>query len=198
MAIGGITSNARAFGQHLARVRRQVPFAAAQALTTTAFSGRRRVVERTYPQAFEVRNKGFARRAFRVKKARKTDLVAAVFDDLGRANLLLHARGGVKRPRGGSLAVPSKNVRRGTRGVVKGQRPEALRGNPKVFKKRLRKPEPALWQETRRGLKLLYTMERAVRLRRRFRFEEDLTRLVRAELPINYRRALAHAIRTAR
>ena len=198
MAIGGIGSNIGLFAKALRQAQRQVPFAAATALTSTAFQGRKRIVDVTYRRAFTVRNAGFPRRAFRVKKARKTDLTAAIFDDLGRASLKLHARGGLKRPRGGTLAIPSKNVRRGARGVVKSQRPAALRTKPKVFKARLRKAAPAIWQQTRRGRKLLFTLERSVRIDRRFDFDRDLRRLIKARLRPEFAKAYARALRTAR
>ena len=198
MAIGGISSNAKAFGKHLGKVRRQVPFATANAINDTAFDGRKRTVGPVWSAAFTVRDRRFPSVAFRVQKANKRNLVAVVFDRLGRASLQLHARGGTKKPKGRHLAVPTSKVRRGARGVTKSKRPEALRGKPKFFRTMGKRGKPVIYERQRRGLKLLYVMPRAVRLRRRFRFEKEMQATVRRQLPRHFNRRLIQAVRTAR
>ena len=64
--------------------RKQLPFATAGALTSTAFDIRKHVIEKTFPRDFDLRNKRFAVATLRVEKANKRKLRAAVYDRLGR------------------------------------------------------------------------------------------------------------------
>ena len=64
--------------------RKQLPFATAGALTSTAFDVRKHIIEKTFPRDFDLRNKRFAAAARRVEKANKRKKSAAVYDRLGR------------------------------------------------------------------------------------------------------------------
>lgn len=201
----GITvkSNIKAFTKRLTRVqRKQVPFATAGGLNDTAFQVRRRIIERTYPRAFTVRNRRFAGQVFRVKKARKNKPHAAVFDRLGRASLDLHAAGGTKRAKGGHLAAPSDNIRRTASGKVgKAKRPSAIMSSGRAFKGKTRSGKSAIYQRGRgkRGkVQLMYTLIRSARLTKRFAFYEDAAKTARRAFPHNFRKRLKAALRTAR
>ena len=58
--------------------RKQIPFATAGALTSTAFDVRKELVERTYQRAFNLRNSRFPAVVTNVKKANKQNLTATV------------------------------------------------------------------------------------------------------------------------
>jgi hypothetical protein len=178
-------------------VRDQVPFAASVALNDTAFAVRRHIVDRTFPAAFDLRNRRWPGVAMRVERATKQHPTAMVFDRLARASLELHAKGGTKTPRGRNLAVPA-GVRRGTSGVIRSNRPGALRADPKVFVADLTGRGPAIWKRTARGLKLLYVLTPRAPIRRAFPFYEDAGRLARELFDRNFRRALARAVATRR
>lgn len=196
-----LTNNISRFAARLARIRRdQVPFATAQALNATAFRVRSQIVDKTYPSAFTVRNAGFPRTAFRVEKARKRRLLAAVFDRLGRKFLELQARGGTKRPsRSSRLAIPSRRIKRSARGrITKGQLPTALLSRRGVYVGTVAKAAEGIWRQTRGGLELLYTLLPSARIPKRFRFYEDAERTARRVFPREFSRALIRAIRTAK
>ena len=104
--------------------RKQLPFATAGALTATAFDVRKHVIEKTFPRDFDLRNKRFAAAALRVEKANTRKLRAAVYDRLGREYLETQARGGIKRPTGQWISIPTKHIQRTAAGKVgKAKRP---------------------------------------------------------------------------
>jgi len=180
--------------------KRQVPFATARAITDTAFDVRKRIVHRTFPRAFDVKNMRFPSVAFRVIKASKVRPRASVHDHLGRANLDLHTTGGIKRPKGKHIAVPTEKVRRGRRGVVKSQRPAAILEKPDVFKvERSGRGAAGIYRRQRRGKVVrLYTLASQVKIDRRFRFYEDAARTAARAFRHRFDKAMAHALRTAR
>ena len=92
--------------------RKQLPFATAGALTLTAFDVRKQVVEKTFPRAFTTRNTRFATNILEVKPAKKRELTATLFDKKGRDYLELHARGGIKRPTGQWISIPTRHIKR--------------------------------------------------------------------------------------
>ena len=92
--------------------RKQLPFATAGALTSTAFDVRKHAVEKTFPRDFNLKNKRFAAATLRVEKASKRKLSAAVYDRLGREYLETQARGGIKKPIDGrNIAIPTQHIK---------------------------------------------------------------------------------------
>ena len=182
--------------------KRQMPFATSQALNSTAFAVRKQIVERTYPQSFTVRNKRFASTMFRVGKANKRKLVATVFDRLGRDYMVDQAEGGTKRPRGNSIAIPTRNVKRLASGKVsKAKQPRNLL-NGNAYKTKLRNGQEVIAQETGRGAtrkqKVLYILEQSATIPKRFRFYEDGQRIAQRDFTKNFAKAFREAKRTAR
>lgn len=107
----------------------QVPFALSLALNDAIKQAREELVSETWPQHVTQRNATFIKRALRINFSTKRNLRAEVYDDLGRAHLKLHAKGGVKQGKH-RLAIPPKGaVRRGAHGVVKSQRPAQIIAN---------------------------------------------------------------------
>lgn len=192
------------FARYLNRVqRKQLPFATAKSLTDTAFDARKHVVDVSWPRAVTVRNRRFMGAAMRVEKATKRTLTARLFDKLGRASVGLHATGGTKRPRGRSIAVPTKHVNRtGSGRVRKSQTPRAVLSSSKGFKTRLRSGDEAILQrqggKKSRRVKVLYTLHPSARIRRRFPFERDVERVVRRRYPQHFIRNMRRALATAR
>ena len=114
--------------------RKQLPFATAGALTSTAFDVRKQVVEKTFPRAFTTRNTRFATNILEVKPAKKRELTATLFDKKGRDYLELHARGGIKRPTGQWISIPTRHIKRTAKGKVgKAKRPRNIVNKPNVF-----------------------------------------------------------------
>lgn len=182
--------------------RNQVPFATANALTTTAFDVRKQIVEKTYPDSFTVRNKRFASQMFRVEKANKRNLTAAVFDRLGRDYMVKQAEGGVKRPRGNHIAIPSRQIKRTASGKVpRGKQPRNLLGG-KAYRTKLRSGQDVIAQQVGRGAarrqQVLYLLEKTAHIPKRFPFYEDATTTTRRVFDRNFKKSFVKALRTAR
>lgn len=199
-----VKAEVRAFTRSLNRIqKRQVPYATSVALNDVAFQVRKHIVDVTWPGSVEVKNTRFIGAALRVKKANKRTLTAAVFDRLGRASLSKHVKGGTKRPRGSSIAVPTDEVKRtGSGKVRRSQTPRTVLGKPRGFRTRLRSGTEVIGERVgskRSGrVKILYTLHPSTRIRGRFPFYRDAERVARRRFPGLFKRALERAIATAR
>ena len=201
-----VSSNYKKLSRSLDQVgRKQLPFAFAKTLNQTMKAVAKYTVARTYPRAFDVRNKGFFKAAMftkdAVRWATKTKLRVSARDRFDRGNLQLHATGGTKRARSGRIAIPSRFTKatRGARGVRKALRPRAVVNTPKGFIDR-DGPRDAIYQRYGRGgkqVRLLYVLHRSAKIRKRFRFYEDAERITRSVSPKLFRRNFSQAIRTA-
>ena len=202
-----VSSNYKKLSRSLDQVgRKQLPFAFAKTLNETMKAVGKYTVARTYPRAFDVRNKGFFKAAMftgdAVRWATKTKLRVSARDRFDRGNLQLHATGGTKRARSGRIAIPSRYTKatRGARGVRKALRPRAVVNTPKGFIDR-DGPRDAIYQRYGRGgkqVRLLYVLHRSARIPKRFRFYEDAQRITRAVSTKLFRKNFSQAIKTAR
>ena len=111
--------------------RDQVPFAMSMAINSTAFAIRQEIIDRTWPNAFEVRNRTLPKIAFRVdEKATKAKLTANVGQALDHLEWLeRQADGGTKVPRGAHLAVPvnAEAKRTGSGAIRSAMKPKNLK-----------------------------------------------------------------------
>lgn len=177
----------------------QVPFATSSALNSTIFDVRRQIVGPTWDDAFEVRNKRFPSAAFRVDKATKRQLRARVYDYLGRASIRLHAEGGIKRPKGRSLAIPTSNIKRTSSGKIsKAQKPAHLK---RAFRATMPSGQEVIAQRVgkpRLPIRILYNLEPGASIRKELRFYEDAAREARRTYERHWKKSFVRAIRTAR
>ncbi len=203
-----VSSNYKKLSRSLDQVgKKQLPFAFAKTLNQTMKAVEKYTVARTYPRAFDVRNRAFFRAAMftgsAVKRATKTKLRVSVRDRFDRGNLQLHTTGGTKRARSGRIAIPSRSVgsRRLKSGKVKpALLPRTVVNTPKGFIDR-DGPRDAIYQRYGRGgkqVRLLYVLHRSARIPKRFRFYEDAERITRQVSPKLFARNFAHAVKTAR
>lgn len=179
-------------------VKRQVPFAIAKTLNALAFEARNQIVNVTAPRDFNLRNRRFLGVALRVDPASKGRLEARIFDRLGREYLRTQAEGGDKSPRGGMLAIPSRDLqkRRTGMGVPKRLRPRTA---PGAFKLKIGAQEYIARRKGRaRRLEILYLLERTARIPKRFRAYEDAASVIGAKADEVFARELARALATAR
>ena len=188
--------------------KRQIPQATKNAVNDTIKDIRRQIVGVTAPRAFTIRNKTFISSQLRMEFSKdKRNIRAAVFDAKGRGNLELHARGGIKRPRGQHIAIPSRFVegkRTKSGKISKALRPRQVlskAGRRQAFKIKFQSGQEAIVR--RKGkksspLQVLYLLERSARIRKSFRFHEDATKVARRVLPGHFRKRLRQALRTAR
>ncbi len=200
-----ITSNIKQFERNIRGIqRKQLPFATSVALNDTAFDVRKHIVEKTYKRDFQVRNTRFIGAALRVKKSTKRTLEASVFDKLDREFLQRHTSGGVKRPRGAHIAIPSRELKakRSGKGVPKSLRPRAALANKKTFITRLRSSGQLVIMRRKtkksRPVSVLYLLEPTARIRKTFRFYDDAERVVSQRIGPNFARAWRKALRTAK
>jgi len=207
-----VSSNYKKLSRSLDQVgRKQLPFAFAKTLNQTMKAVGKYTVARTYPRAFDIRNRAFFRAAMfgnskkhgnAVKWATKTKLRVSARDRFDHGNLQLHATGGTKRARSGRIAIPSRYTKatRGARGVRKALRPRAVVNTPKGFIDR-DGPRDAIYRRYGRGgskVRLLYVLHRSAKIPKRFRFYEDAERITRSVSSKLFRRNFSQAIRTAR
>ena len=198
-----LTTNASAVQKAMQGFSKQLPFAMSQALNATAFDVRKQIVDRTYPKSFNVKNKRFASAMFRVEKATKRKLSAAVFDRLGKDYMAMQAEGGIKTPRGNNIAIPGRrNTRTATGKIPRARQPRQLLNNGKAYKTTLRGGQKAIVQPQGRGknksLKVMYVLEQTARIPKRFDFYEDANMIGKRNFDKNFSKAFARAKATAR
>ncbi len=185
------------------RLRKQMRFAAARALTDSAFAAREALIRETRDKLV-VRNK-WTERGFKVVRAKKTLLVARIGSD--RDYLVDHVTGGHRRDR----AIPTKAIRKrpeqrvGRRRwpsrliakdsrhfiVGKGSHLVSKDGRRLVFRR----------MKGRRGrarLKLLYTIPQRTRIPQRIAWRDTVMDAHRKGYSIAFQRRLLEALATAR
>ena len=204
--MGGLVFDTKQFQRAARRMdalASQIPFALALALNGSAELARRELAETVWPEHVDARNRSFLKAALSTKgtRATKRNLRVVVFDRLGRGNLLLHDRGGTKRPRGKALAVPSAalQARRTGKGVPKGLRPRNLpaTGPSGAFVK-----GDVLYQRVgrgqSRGLQLMYVLKPTAPVRADVPFHAAFATAMRRTMPAQFRAAMRRAMATAR
>lgn len=180
---------------------RQLPFATAVALTKTAQEGQKEVVD-TLDDKFTIRT-GWAKPSnkfgIKIKAAKKTNLVAEAGTDADW--LEKFETGKDKLPRGNNLAIPTANVRRTKKDLIRrAQRPNALRSKRTFVLKT--KSGNVLFQRKFKGKRsqivALYNLEKRARIRRNSPVYQPVKNIVARNLGRNFTRAFADALRTAK
>lgn len=183
---------------------RQIPFVASRAMNDATFEARHHIVNVTYPQAFEVRNKRFASVLFKVlKKSHKTDLETILGQAVDRGWLANHTTGGTKRPRGGSIAIPvdPSKVRTTTGRVAKPKKPSIItERNKNVFlvKNRSGEKRAIVRARGKNGRELIYVFARQAQIRKTFYFYEDAEKVFSEALRPAFRDHVNRVLRQAR
>jgi hypothetical protein len=198
-----VKSNISAFAKAMdAFGKNQIPFATHRAINKTAFDVRDEIVKETFPKSFTVRNKRFASQMFRVDKATKRNLTARVYDRLGRDYMTNQAEGGIKRPRGNNIAIPSRQLKRTASGKVpKAKQPRNVLGG-RGYRTTLDSGQPIIAEQTGRGAarkqRVLYILENIARIPKRFPFYEDANKTAGRMFDRNFKKSFAFAKQTAR
>lgn len=195
-----IKVDTREIERFLKGMQKQIPYAIATALNKTAFDVRKEIVEKSWPESVNAKNKRFARTAFRVKKATKRDLTASVYDSLGRDvfDRLIHGKPHIPYS-GTHLAIPVAPWLLTKSGYLSKRGRQYLNpGNAQTFVKD-HGHGPAIWLKKKRGgIELLYVLKPKVRTPKKFDFYKDAEKAARRHWKRNMEAALAHAIRTAK
>ena len=128
-------------------------------------------------------------------------LRAAVFDQLWREYLETQARGGIKRPTGQWVSIPTQHIKRTATGKIgKAKRPRNVVNKPNVFF-RHQGPTPDIVRQPRgkgKKLEVLYQLVPLARIPKRLRFYEDAAKVVQRRMVPNFKKSFEKALRTAR
>ncbi len=192
-----VKSDLKALSKHLDRIqKKQIPFATAKALTQTAKDAqaaakRAAVAKLDRPTPFTLR--GFA-----IERATKRNLRARVFIKSVQAKYLKwQIEGGVKSGGRRGLRVPA-NIRVNKYGNIPRGRVLKLLAQANVFRGEV-DGVMGIWQRyKRKAPKLLIALEPRIRYGIKFPFGRIVQGSARRRLVINFKKALADALRTAR
>ncbi len=186
--------------------RKQIPFAASQALNDTAWDARR-AVQIQLPRKLD-RPTPWTIRGVRVKKSNKRKLAAYVgfinsttgMPDPSRSYMKYQIHGGTRFPYSRAIKMPV-NVKRNKFGNLTRKKVNQLLANKKNFQATI-KGIPGIWQRTggRRnpGVKLLIAWEDKAQYRPRFPLRKIVTGVTASKFHRHFNRRLAAALRTAR
>jgi len=182
----------------MAGIMKQVNFGTAKGLTDTAKQGQAAVVG-AIKGTFTTRGNWFnqnMRHGIKITPAIKDKLhseVKTLADWLEP-----HEEGRDKTGRGGSVAVPTDQVRRNKRDIIpRGQRPKGL--GPKAFKlmtKRGMVLAQRIHKGKRKGLIVLFGLEKTVRIKKRSTFREPIQKVVDRRLRHNIFEGIRFAMAT--
>lgn len=182
-----------------AEIIKQVNFGTAVGLTKTAKMAQSATQE-SLDSNFTIRNKWsrVGPYAIKITPARPATLQATVYTN---ANWLKpHEDGTDKHAQGGSIAVPTENVRRNKRLIIpKAQRPRGLAA--KAFKLQTKRGVVLATRQGRgkaKKLVILYGLESVVRIKKRPTFREPIQKVVDTRLRLNIANAITNAFKTMR
>jgi hypothetical protein len=178
----------------LTSLPRQINYAAAVSLTRTAKEGQSASL-RAIRATFTTRNDWYLpsnRFGVKVKPATKDNLESEV--STLAYWLALHETGGIKKPRGKYLAIPTAAARRSNnQAVSRSRRPRNLR---RTFVADTR-TGPVLFERQSRGrAQALYNLEPRARIRKQSVVIEPVLKVVSRRFEINFDHALDEALET--
>lgn len=195
----------------------QVPFAMSGAIVDTAFDVRRRVVGRTWDNAFNVRNKALPGRMFKVmdetggvlrggarnvSRQLKTtgEAEISVGDQLGREWTHNQAEGGTKTGRGGHIAVPVEGdkLRAPAGRIRKPNKPLAITNKKNHFLLKKGGRKVAIMKREGKSTTAVYLFMQSASIPKRFRFYEDAEDTALRVFSGHFDNRFARAIRTSR
>ena len=193
----------------LSQLQEQAHFAAAYMLTQLAKDGREAATKRI-GEAFD-RPVRFTQSAITIKPATKASLTSMVFaKDIQAGYLAIQETGGERRPRPGAPVIVPVNIRLNAAGNIPRGKVRREVAKPTTFvsrqdTSRTRHLPPGIYQRLKRPKgkamrppKLLVALEKLVRYRPRFRFNETVHDAVGESLGRRWREAKARALQDMR
>jgi hypothetical protein len=167
----------------------QMAYAISKSLNEAIVVAKTELVDQTWPRHVTVRNPRFLDWALRIGYSNKKNLTASLYDAKGRGHLKKHAIGGTKRGKG-QLAVPTKAVSRGARGVAKRQRPDALARKVVIGNR--------VFQRNGKGknsrLRLMFVLTPQARIKADVPFMSDFHRIMSREVRRSFPAAMKAAM----
>lgn len=122
-----------------------------------------------------------------------------IFDNTNSDYMERHARGGIKRASGGSVAIPSRTMetkRTKTKGIPKTYRPRQLLNKKNNFLVNIDGKETIAKQRGREPLEILYFLKPSVRIKKSFRFYEIAQKRFMA-FPVYFRKEFNFTMKRA-
>lgn len=112
--------------------KKQVPFAASQAINDVAFGLARKQLPGEMDATFQGGATAYTKRAFKYTRSNKRDLRARVFSQYDYMKLMVN--GGQRLPKGRSIFIASDNIKRNKYGnVTRGQMQKMINDDSKYF-----------------------------------------------------------------
>lgn len=176
--------------------KKQIPFAASQAINSTLFDARP-AMQKQMEQQLD-RPTPFTIRGIRVEKATKRSMRGKIYiTPVVWEYLQWQVKGGAKR---GGNVVPLASKKLNKYGNIAGKRKGLLKGKAQRFGKV--KGKTAVYQDKgRKGAKvskLLIVIEPVVQYKKRYTFRKGVGIVVKQKFPGHFNRAMAMALRTMR
>ncbi len=207
--VTSLTQIMNAFGKD------QLPFAMAQSMNQTAFEMRTQTIERTWPGDVTQRNKRFMRSAMMTTTKRsgnyatKKNLNVTVGNypkghKMNRDFMERLAVGGVKKPRGTSLAIPGRDAslpRTAGGAIRKANRPRQLLNRKNVFRITSKGGADLIVRRAtkkRYPLQVLYLMDSDGNVKKQFDFYEDAGKQGKISMARNFKKNFKKAQASAK
>jgi|TARA_R110002074_G_scaffold181215_1_gene345712 hypothetical protein len=188
-----VKGNLKAITKGLSKIqKKQIPFAAANAINNTLFDIMK-AEKAQMPKKLD-RPKGYTVKAFQINKARKTNLVGDIHITPERWKYLKYAVEGGTRT--GNVVVPTKQATLNKFGNIKG-----FRGGIKLKKNQTKETingTSGIWERSKGRTKLIYGFWNSATYKKIFPFQKIAKGVARKKFPINFKRTLKQAIRTAK
>ena len=172
--------------------KRQIPFAAAQAINNTLFDIMK-AEKAQLPKKLD-RPTPFTMKAFKINKAKKTQLVGDIHVSPERYKYLKYAIEGGTRT--GNTGVPTKHAKLNKYGNIP-MRKKGLIKNKRQFIKNIGGLS-GVWEKSTSGLKLMVAFENTVNYKKQFPFYKIAEGVARKKFQRNFQKTLKRAIDTAR
>lgn len=179
--------------------KKQLPFATALALTTTAKDVQRGEVKELHDK-FTIRNKWPTRGPYAIKvlPAKKKKLTSIIYTNADW--MPLHEFGGDKIPRGNHIAVPTSNVKRTKSGKIsKANRPANLK---RSFVLKQDNGQLGIWQRKGKGkrseIRPMYWLENRARIKAVWDWFRTGKKIIDRRFSRNFMLAFNKAMKTAK
>ena len=179
--------------KHMSKVqKRQIPFAAANAINTTLFDILK-AEKAQMPKKLD-RPTSYTQKAFMVNKAKKTMLVGDIHVMPQKYKYLKYAIEGGTRT--GNVLVPSRTATLNKFGNIKGLK-DGYKLKKNQFKGKINNTY-GVWETTKNKTKLVILFTKSATYKKRFPFYKIAEGVAKKKFQRNFKKSLARAMRSAR
>ena len=172
--------------------KKQIPYAAAQAINSTLFDIMK-AEKAQMPEKLD-RPTPFTMKAFRINKAKKTELVGDIHITRERWKYLKYQVEGGTRT--GNIGVPTRNAKLNKYGNIPMRRKGLIKKKNQFISKIGN--VAGVWERSKSGTKLIVAFEPSVSYEPRFPFHKIAKGVARKKFQRNFKRSLSRAIASAR